>query len=30
MGGVALMPLYARNLVPNSVVSPPIRGAVDD
>jgi LysR family transcriptional regulator, hca operon transcriptional activator len=26
-GGVALMPLYARNLMPNSVVSRPIRGA---
>ena len=26
-GGVALMPLYARNLMPNSVVCRPIRGA---
>ena len=26
-GGVALLPLYARNLMPNSVVSRPIRGA---
>ena len=26
-GGVALMPLYARNLMPNSVVSRPLRGA---
>ena len=26
-GGAALMPLYARNLMPNSVVSRPIRGA---
>jgi LysR family hca operon transcriptional activator len=26
-GGIALMPLYARNLMPNSVVSRPIRGA---
>jgi LysR family hca operon transcriptional activator len=26
-GGVALIPLYARNLMPNSVVSRPIRGA---
>jgi LysR family transcriptional regulator, hca operon transcriptional activator len=26
-GGVALMPLYARNLMPKSVVSRPIRGA---
>jgi LysR family transcriptional regulator, hca operon transcriptional activator len=26
-GGIALMPLYARNLMPSSVVSRPIRGA---
>jgi LysR family hca operon transcriptional activator len=26
-GGVALMPLYARNLMPKSIVSRPIRGA---
>ena len=26
-GGVCLMPLYVRNLMPNSVVSRPIRGA---